>query len=150
VQVDGIKSLNKLHDDYIKVGTRLIINPNQPAITPNEESVIPGYHEVKQGETLYSISRLYNITVIELKALNDMQTDTIHVGEELIVVPLNGEKAREEIANDNPDEPVYHIVKEKDTLYSLSRKYNVTPEQIRRLNNILDNTIPIGVKLRIR
>jgi LysM repeat protein len=42
------------------------------------------------------------------------------------------------------------LVKEKDTLYSLSRKYGVTPEEIRRLNNILDNTISVGTKLRIR
>lgn len=150
VQVDGIKTLNNLPNENIKVGLRLIINPNQPAIKPNEESVIPGYHEVRQGETLYSIARLYNTTVNEVKALNEMQTDTIHVGEELIVVPLNGEKATEEKVNNNPDEPVYHMVKEKETLYSLSRKYGVTPEQIRRLNNIIDNTIPVGAKLRIR
>lgn len=150
VQVDGIKTLNNLPNENIKVGLRLIINPNQPAIKPNEESVIPGYHEVRQGETLYSIARLYNTTVNEIKALNEMQSDTIHVGEELIVIPLNGEQATEEKVNDNPDEPVYHIVKEKETLYSLGRKYNVTPEQIRRLNNIIDNTIPVGAKLRIR
>jgi LysM repeat protein len=150
VQVDGIKALNNLHGDDIQVGSRLIINPNQPAIQPNEESVIPGYHQVRQGETLYSIARLYNISLAELKALNEMESDTIKVGEELIVVPLNGEKANEEIANDNPNEPVYHLVKEKETLYSLSRKYGVTPEQIRRLNGIIDNTIPVGAKLRIR
>ncbi len=150
VQVDGIKALNNLHTDDIKAGVRLIINPNQPAIQPNEESVIPGYHQVRQGETLYSIARLYNLSLAELKALNELESDTIKVGEELIVVPLNGEKAKEEIANDNPDEPVYHLVKEKDTLYSLSRKYGVTPEQIRRLNGIIDNTIPVGAKLRIR
>jgi LysM repeat protein len=150
VQVEGIKSLNKLPNNEIKVGMRLIINPNQPAIKPNEEAVVPGYHEVKQGETLYSIARSYNITLLELKALNELESDTIHVGEELIVVPLNGEKAKEEIVNDSPDEPFYHLVKEKDTLYSLSRKYGVTPEEIRRLNNILDNNIPVGTKLRIR
>jgi LysM repeat protein len=150
VQVDGIKMLNNLPNENIKVGMRLIINPNQPAIKPNEESVIPGYHQVRQGETLYSIARLYNTTVNEIKALNEMQSDSIHVGEELIVVPLNGEKATEEKVTENLDEPVYHTVKEKETLYSLSRKYGVTPEQIRKLNDIIDNTIPVGAKLRIR
>jgi LysM repeat protein len=72
------------------------------------------------------------------------------VGDELIIVPMNGEKAKEEIIHDTPDEPMYHNVKEKETLYFLSRKYGVTPEQIRRLNNIIDNTIPVGAKLRIR
>lgn len=150
VQVDGIKSLNNLQSNDIEVGMKLIINPNQPPIKADEEAVVPGYHEVKQGETLYSIARMYNITMLELKALNELESDTIHVGDELIVVPLNGEKAKEEVVNDNPNEPLYHIVKEKDTLYSLSRKYGVTPEQIRRLNNILDNNIPVGSKLRIR
>jgi LysM repeat protein len=150
VQVDGIKSLNKLPNDDIKVGTRLIVNPNQPAIKPNEEAVVPGYHEVKQGETLYSVAKMYNITLLELRALNEKENDDIQVGEELIVIPLNGEKAKEEIVNDNPAEPLYHTVKEGETLYSLGRKYGVTPEQIRRLNNILDNNIPLGAKLRIR
>jgi LysM repeat protein len=150
VQVEGIKALNKLPNNDIKVGMRLIINPNQPAIQPNEEAVVPGYHEVKQGETLYSIAKMYNITLLELKALNELASDTIQVGEELIVVPLNGETAKEDITNDSPGEPLYHLVKEKDTLYSLSRKYGVTPEEIRRLNNILDNTISVGTKLRIR
>ncbi len=150
VQVDGIKSLNKLVSDQIQIGARLIINPNQPAIQPNEESVIPGYHEVKQGETLYSIAKLYNITLIELKALNDLSSDTIRVGEELIVVPLNGERAKEEVVTDNPNEPLYHLVKEKETLYSISRKYAVTPEHIRRLNKLIDNHIEVGAKLQIR
>lgn len=150
VQLEGIKELNNLPNETIKVGMRLIINPNQPNIKTNEEGVIPGYHEVKQGETLYSIARIYNTTVTEIKALNELENDTIRVGEELIIVPLNGEKAKEEIANDNPDEPVYHLVKEKDTLYSLGRKYNVSPESIRRLNGIIDNTIPVGTKIRIR
>ena len=150
VQVEGIKSLNNLKSNDIAVGMKLIINPNQPPISPDEEAVVPGYHEVKQGETLYSIARMYNITLLELKALNELESDTIRVGEELIVVPLNGEKAKEQVVNDNPDEPLYHIVKEKDTLYSLGRKYGVTPEQIRRLNNIMDNNIPVGSKLRIR
>lgn len=150
VQVEGIKSLNKLFSDQIKAGDKLIINPNQPAIQPNEESVIPGYHEVKQGETLYSIAKLYNISLLELKALNELTGDTIRVGEELIVVPLNGERAKEEVVTDNPDEPLFHLVKEKETLYSISRKYAVTPEQIRRLNQLIDNHIEVGSKLRIR
>jgi LysM repeat protein len=150
VQVEGIKALNKLVSDNITVGMKLIINPNQPAVLPNEESVVPGYHEVRQGETLYSIARLYNTTVNEIMALNELVTDTIKVGDELIIVPMNGEKAKEEIIHDTPDEPMYHYVKEKETLYFLSRKYGVTPEQIRRLNNIIDNTIPVGAKLRIR
>ncbi len=150
VQVEAIKSINNIINENIRVGERLIINPNQPSVVPHEESVVPGYHEVQTGETLYSIARKYNITVAELKALNDITSDTINVGEELVVVPLNGEKPMEEKVGDNADEPVFHTVKEKETLYSISRKYGVKVEDLREKNNLLDNTISVGQQLRIR
>ncbi|MFN5884710.1 MAG: LysM peptidoglycan-binding domain-containing protein [Bacteroidota bacterium] len=151
VQVEGIRSLNNIRGEQINVGDKLIINPNQPAIFPKEEAVVPGYHEVQTRETLYSIARRYNITVAELKALNDLAGDTIKVGEELVVIPLNGEKPAEEKATDNEsDEPIYHTVKEKETLYSIGRKYGVSPEDLRMLNNLIDNTIAVGQQMRVR
>lgn len=151
VQVEGIRELNKLKDYTIKVGSQLIINPNQPPVTAKEEQVVPGYHTVQQGETLYSIARIYNTSVTELKALNQLQSDTLHIGDELVVVAMNGEKAKDEnLDNQKENEPVYHMVKEKETMYSISRKYNVTPEQIRQLNNLLDNNLKVGQRLRIR
>jgi LysM repeat protein len=150
VQVEGIRELNKLKDNTIKVGAQLIINPNQPPVTEREEQVVPGYHTVRQGETLYTIAHRYNISVRELQALNDMKSDTLHIGEELIVVPLNGETPKEEIATEKENEPVYHMVKEKETMYFISRKYNVSQEQIRNLNNMIDNNIKVGQRLRIR
>jgi LysM repeat protein len=151
VQVEGIRSLNNIRGEQIKAGDKLIINPNQPAIIPKEEAVVPGYHEVQTRETLYSIARRYNITVAELKALNDLTGDTIKVGEELVVIPLNGEKPAEEKVTDNTsDEPIYHTVKEKETLYSIGRKYGVSPEELRTLNNLIDNTIAVGQQMRVR
>ncbi|MFI5221818.1 MAG: LysM peptidoglycan-binding domain-containing protein [Bacteroidia bacterium] len=149
VQVEGIRQLNKLRDNTIHAGMQLIINPNQPPVNEKEDAVVPGYHFVKQGETLYSIARRYNISVLELQALNDLKSDTVRIGDELVVVPLNGEKPKEENLPNN-NEPVFHLVKEKETMYSLSRKYNVSKEQIRSMNNLLDNDIKVGQRLRIR
>lgn len=151
VTVEGIKELNSLRSNDIAPGTRLIINPNQPPISEKEEAVVPGYHIVKQGETLYSIARRYGTTVLELRALNELTSDTLEVGYELVIVPLNGEKLQEETAPDlSSSEPVYHVVKEKETLYSISRKYNVPVADLRKQNNLMDNTISVGQKLRIR
>lgn len=150
VQVDAIKALNKLNSNDIAIGLKLIINPNQPAAKPDVEAVVPGYHVVLSGETLYSISKLYNTTVEEIRSLNELVGDTIRVGEELIIVPLNGEQPREDKVTDEAEEEVYHLVKEKDTLYSISRKYRVSESQLRKMNNLLDNTIQIGQRLRVR
>ncbi|WP_338350111.1 glucosaminidase domain-containing protein [Nonlabens tegetincola] len=45
-------------------------------------------HKVVAGDTLYSISRKYNITVDQLKAFNGLKDNTISVGQELFVEPL--------------------------------------------------------------
>ena len=42
---------------------------------------------VKKGDTLYSISRKYNIKVAQLKSYNNLTDNTISIGQELIVKP---------------------------------------------------------------
>ena len=51
----------------------------------------------------------------------------------------------------NHAEPLHHVVKKGDTLYSLSRKYNISMEEICELNNIQENNVlSIGQKLKIK
>ncbi|GAB4426227.1 MAG: hypothetical protein OHK0039_44180 [Bacteroidia bacterium] len=45
-------------------------------------------HKVQPAETLYGIARMYNLTVEELKALNQLSDNTIHPGQRLIVKPM--------------------------------------------------------------
>lgn len=51
---------------------------------PSEKVVL---HTVKKGETLYSISRMYNLTVDELKKNNGLRDNTISIGQQLNVTP---------------------------------------------------------------
>ncbi|MEZ5056434.1 MAG: LysM peptidoglycan-binding domain-containing protein [Saprospiraceae bacterium] len=51
---------------------------------PKEKPLVK-YHTVAKGDTLYNISRKYGITVNQLKTLNSMQSDTIHLGQKLRV-----------------------------------------------------------------
>ena len=43
-----------------------------------------------------------------------------------------------------------HIVQQRDTLYSLSKKYNLSVDELKDLNNILDTGISIGQKLKVK
>ncbi|MBM4133495.1 MAG: LysM peptidoglycan-binding domain-containing protein [Nitrospira sp.] len=45
----------------------------------------PRYHEVRPGDTLMAIGRLYGVDVNTLKLLNNMKNNTIHVGQRLVV-----------------------------------------------------------------
>ena len=150
VQIEGIRQLNKLVSDDIKPGNKLIINPNQPVQNANEESVIPGYHTVMQGETLYSIAKLYHTTVELLKSVNDLANDTIHIDDELIILPRHGEKPGEQKVTDDGEGAVYYEVRQGETLFSISRKFSTDAATLRKLNNLIDNTVLAGQMLRVR
>ncbi len=49
------------------------------------ENGTPIYHQVKPGETLFRLSRQYRVDVAKLKSWNNLQDNTISVGQELIV-----------------------------------------------------------------
>ena len=55
--------------------------------------------------------------------------------------------------NPKPDQPagaIYHTVEKGDTLYNISRRYGITVDALKQLNNLVDNNIGIGQKLRVK
>lgn len=61
------------------------VDVTQPESTPVTKAGEPVYHTVEKGHTLYSIARQYNISIAEIKQWNNMPSDTIQIGEALIV-----------------------------------------------------------------
>jgi len=98
------------------------------------------YHIVAVGETLYAISGKYYVSVNDIKRFNNLKTNAISVGQKL---KLFGKKEISQIVTQQ------HIVKKGDTLYSLSKKYNITVEKIKTLNNLINNELSIGKTLII-
>jgi len=98
------------------------------------------YHIVEVGETLYSISGKYYVSVDEIKHFNNLSSNNILVGQKikLFGVKYNNSKVLKN-----------HIVKKGDTLYSLSKKYNLSVEKIKTLNNLISNELAIGQLLII-
>jgi flagellum-specific peptidoglycan hydrolase FlgJ/LysM repeat protein len=62
-------------------------NPSTPPVdpTPAPTANQPGFHTVVKGDTLFSISRKYNIPVAKLKSMNGMTNDNIKIGQQLRV-----------------------------------------------------------------
>ena len=115
-------------------------NPTKPLMeVANQNS---NYHIVNQGETLYSISKQYNVSVDELKALNNLDNNEISVGQMLVIAPINKEEPSEMT--------LIHTVKQGETLYSISKQYNVSVESIKTMNELSDNNLNIGQVLKIK
>lgn len=83
-------------------------------------------HIVRKGETLYSISKGYNVSQVEIA----MENPDIYLGlqvDQALKIPIEDMDTSD---FDLDDEYIYHVVKRKETLFSLTRKYEVSIEDI--------------------
>jgi membrane-bound lytic murein transglycosylase D len=153
-------------DWEIKPGEEEIKQPDKVSVIDNakqadteikttwEEEAKEGVHTVVPGETLYSISKKYNVQVTELLAWNKLDiTNGIKPGQQLITVNPQPVSIKEDTPVEEPavsnSEWVIHEVKTTDTLYSVARQYNVTIKEIMDWNKKSDFSLAMGEKLRI-
>ena len=130
VTVNELKEANNLTDNALSIGDKLVIPGNEPN---NSNEYI-----VKSGDTLYGIAKKYNLSVDELKRLNNLTSNTLSVGQKLIVV--------EPEAN---NESNTYVVQKGDTLYGLANKFGVSVDNLKSLNNLASNNLSIGQVLKI-
>ena len=97
------------------------------------------YYQVKKGDTLWSIARQFGVTVNQIKEVNNLKNNTISIGTLLYIPTKETEKVTKDV----------YTVKKGDTLYSIAKKYYLTVDELKELNNITDNTISIGQKLYV-
>lgn len=133
-------------DEVVELNKKLNI------VSKSTEIGAKRFHKVKQGQNLSQIASKYNVTVSQLKKWNHLHGHKIAVGQRLTVWQKGEKKtkAHESINYPSPKKR-YHLVKQGDTIWSISRKYeNVSVEEIKRLNNISDSDLKIGQQLLIR
>lgn len=91
---------------------------------------------VKRGDTLFSISKKYNMSVDEIKRLNNLTDNIISIGQKLVLSEKN-------YPNSN------YIVQKGDTLWSIAKNNNITVEDLIENNNLTTNQLAIGQELYI-
>lgn len=97
------------------------------------------YYVVKKGDSLWSIARANGLTVDELKSLNNLSSNVLHVGDTLLI---SSAESTGDDGNDN-----YYVVKSGDTLWSIARKYNLSVNELKALNNLSSNGLSVGQRL---
>jgi len=133
--VGELKDLNNLSTNILNIGQVLKI-PAQKEETSSEEII----YTVKNGDSLYSIARTYNTTVDAIKALNNLSSDLLSIGQ-VLKIPSSNEDVVESY--------ITYQVKKGDSLYSIARTYNTTADAIKTLNNLNSDLLSIGQVLKI-
>ncbi len=164
---ETIKSIAK--DNDIKVRDLLRLNPdvsrkpdaNTVIIIPNKkkeevtttstDTYKGKYHTVQSKETLFGIAKKYEVSVDDLKSANNLNGNNVSVGRQL-KIPAKKEVEVVEIPTDVVVEDVdvkeigvdTHIVEKGDTVFNITRRYNISEEDLMAMNPTLNT---IGLKL---
>lgn len=106
-------------------------------------------HEVQKGQTLYAIAHIYDLTIVDLIEANPGVKDGVKEGQ-LIKIPVAKLKKQEAAPVVQEERSVrLHLVKSKETLYSLSQLYKVSAEEIKSANNGLVDGLKVGQEIVI-
>lgn len=111
-------------------------------------------YTVKNGDNLWEISKKFNVSIEDIKRLNNLNNDKLKIGMKL-EIPNNPAK---KINNKNNKNQVknkgmttkYHTVKKGENLFRIAMKYNISVDEIKRLNNMNDDKLTIGQKLIVK
>ncbi|MGN0214837.1 MAG: LysM peptidoglycan-binding domain-containing protein [Muribaculaceae bacterium] len=122
-----------------------VFNAGKSSSTPKESTkpISKLTHIVAKGETLYGLSKLYNISIEEIVAANPETSNGLKTGQ-IVVIPqpesisITSPKQQNGTnktgAKPTDDKIIFHKIKNGETLYSVSRNYNTTIENILELN----------------
>lgn len=135
VSVSDLMKANNLSSTNIVVGSRIKI--------PRSDVVV---YEVKKGDSLYSIGKKYGVGVDLIMQYNNLSSNKLNIGDKLYIPGVGDGTSNNTDSNiDN-----YYIVKKGDSLYSIGKKYGLSVEYLKNINNLTSNNLTVGQKLILK
>lgn len=150
VSISAILENNPTADGGLATGQLLKV-PYVPKAKPQSQ-VQPGgdrKHKVAAGETLYSISKLYDVTVDDIKTWNSLKVNSVSVGQELIIKKKAIQTGDVAKMSDTKSKTAIHTVASKESLYSIAKMYGVTVQQLQQWNGLTGFDVKVGQTLFI-
>ena len=139
--IDNTKDVEFLKENYEELAESVISAVANyigvPYKAPN--GLITNTYVVQKGDTLYSIANKLGTTVSELKKENNLTSNTLQIGEVLLIPTKEIYEEEENI----------YIVKKGDTLYSIAMANNTTVDELKKANNLTSNILSTGQLLKI-
>lgn len=132
--------------------TETVIPSETPTIGPTPTPT-PVIYVVKDGDTLFSIGAQFQVNFLDIKTVNNLTTDDVFVGQQLII-PVGGleRPTATPIPSNLPRATrIDYVVQLGDSLEAIAAKFNSTVEDIRqRNNNVTNTTLQAGQILIVR
>lgn len=158
VSPSDLRKWNNLSSYQLTVGQELRVseggqaapNDSAAAATPTPQQSSSEFHIAGRGESLWAIARKYNLTTARLRQLNNLSPQaTISQGQKIW---LKAQHPAEDL-NRQPSQSkaAYHTVGRGETLFSISRQYDLKPNELLQINGLPANhSLYIGQELRVK
>jgi LysM repeat protein len=155
VSIEEIILANPGVENGLNIGDEILIpvkEVDKKEAKENPPSIMDGQliHTVVKGETLYGISQKYKVSVEELTKNNPQLAAGLQPGMQLVI---NQQSISDlEISHIEPALPsnyIIHEVKTKETLYGISKMYNISINELVEINPELSNGLKEGMVLNI-
>lgn len=142
--VADLKKWNNIENGIVKEGDVLKLKETKQDIIATVET-----YTVKKGDNIGSIAKANNVSIENIKKWNDLVSNNIKVGDKLKI-----EKEATTIAEVSKKKPTYedqrmYIVQKGDSLFKISVKHNTTVAELKKKNNIKEDDLQPGMKLKI-
>ena len=129
-------------------------NTNAQQFNQKQVQLIDGktyyLHKIEKGNTLYSLSKMYSVKIKDLIGENPQLEEGLKIGQ-VIRIPVK--KVDTKAAANNPPKAegkyLVHNVIAKETMYSLSRKYEISADNLVKSNPQTKEGLKEGMELRI-
>lgn len=154
--VEEISRANNLTGNAVSIGQEIAIPWTGFSEVSNETGAVASelLHTVEAGQTLYAISRQYELTVEEIKKLNNLTSNELSTGQRLVIrkgnaSPTLAPGTTGAVNTEQVSRTTLHTVEPSETLFSISRKYNVSVDDIKKWNELRGNSLSVGQQLKV-
>ena len=158
MSVSQLKNLNKLSNDMIFVGQKLVVSEKKQSAPSQNQVTKPSTYTVKSGDSVWKIAHECGMSMNELVSLNGIKNNLIFPGQVLKVKA--GAKAenvsksetsgsKNQNAASNGSSSTY-TVKSGDSVWKISHEHGMSMDELKSLNGLKDNLIIPGQVLKIK
>lgn len=138
ISVEDLKNANGISGNLINLGQQLTI-PSKNGISPGDYVI----YTVKRNDSLWDIASAYGVSVNDIVEYNNLGTTVLQIGQQLLIPTKDDSKTS------SSDSQIIYIVRNGDSLWSISKKYNISVNDLKQANNLKNNMLSIGQQLII-
>lgn len=148
--VADLKKWNNLKDSNIKLGEKLKLKASEE-VAATETEKESNFYIVKKGDNLSVIANANNVSVEDLKEWNNLTSANVKVGDKLKIEKASTPVVAETTKKKSKFEDLkMYVVQKGDSLFIISQKHKTTVAEIKKLNDLHDENIKPGMKLKIK